>query len=132
MEQTRDRQLAAAPGTTALRVTRVLSAIMAALVLVQGASAGTYLEGVSGALAVHSLVAMPTLAVLSIAVAVFAIRAARAKRWVLGVAVLAFLGVNLQIAMGYARFLQIHVPLGIALFGTYLSMALLAKSPKQK
>lgn len=116
-----------APGTRALRTTRVLSAVIASLVLVQGASAGTYLEGIGGALAVHSLVAMPVLATLSLVVVVFAIRAAKAKRWVAGAATLAWVGVMMQIGFGYVRFLHFHVPLGIALFGAYLSIALLAK-----
>ena len=52
--------------------------------------------------------------------------ARRTARWILPVAALAWLAVGSQIAWGHTRFLQAHVPLGVALFGAHVAMALLS------
>lgn len=120
---------AVATPTRALSTTRVLAGVTAALVLVQGASAGTSLTGVTGALDVHRIGA-DVLSVLSIAIIVAAAFAARHLRWPLIASIVGFLAVGLQTGMGFERQLQIHLPLGLAIFGAYLTMALLIKTGK--
>jgi ABC-type transport system involved in cytochrome c biogenesis permease subunit len=49
-----------------------------------------------------------------------------------GLILVGFLAIGMQIGMGYTDQLQIHVPLGITLFGIYLGMALLINTPKRR
>ena len=103
--------------------------VVAALVFIQGALAGAFLDGTTAAIAFHSMGAS-ILMLLGIASLVTAAAAHRANRWVLGGATAGLLGLGLQMGMGYSRFLNIHVPLGIALFGLHLSMALLLRDQR--
>lgn len=108
----------------ALTVTRVLAGILAILVIVQGALAGSYLTGDGGALDAHRMLGTQVLTILGLAVAITSAVAFRRNRWALPVSVLAFLGLWAQIQMGFLDQLSVHLPLGIALFGTYLTLAL--------
>lgn len=114
----------------ALGITRVLSGVTAAMVLVQGASAGSRLSGLAGALEFHRLGA-DALSLLSIAVVVAAAVAARHLKWPLIVAILGFLAIGMQVGMGFERQMQIHLPLGVALFGFYVALTLLIPNPEK-
>lgn len=120
---TRSKSLSAG----ALTVTRVLAGILAILVIVQGALAGSHLTGDGGALDVHRMLGTQVLSILGLAVAITSAVAFRRNRWALPVSVLAFLGLWAQIEMGFLDRLNIHLPLGMALFGTYLTLALTLK-----
>lgn len=115
----------------ALTATRALSGVIAALVLVQGASAGSYLTGLGGALDLHRRVGTELVSLLAIVTIVTAAFGVRRLGWPLPVSIVGFLGIGMQIGMGFTDQLQIHLPLGIALFGTYLAMAILIKNPNQ-
>ncbi len=127
MTQTTTREKASGGG--ALTATRAIAGSIAVLVFIQGALAGSFLDGTTGAIALHG-VGASVLSLLGIAGIVTAAAAHRANRWVVPAAVVGFLGLGLQSGMGYGRVLNIHVPLGIALFGLYLSMALLLRDQR--
>jgi hypothetical protein len=86
------------------------------LVLAQPVLAGLFLTGDVDAIAVHSAVGSALAAVsivLIVTTLLYVVR--RGSLWVLPAAVLLFFAVGLQIGMGYARVLQVHVPLGVAI-----------------
>lgn len=119
-------------GIGALTTTRVLSGVIAALVLVQGALGGSFLSGIAGALDAHRTVALQVLSLLGLAVVVTAAVAVRRNRWALPVSSVGLLGLGVQIVMGFEGRLSVHVPLGIALFGVYLTMALVLRDKTSK
>jgi hypothetical protein len=84
-------------------------------VLAQPVLAGLYLTGDVDAMGVHglvgSLLALGAMAVVAAALAY--VLGGRGRVWVLPVSVLLFLAVGLQIGYGYARELELHVPLGV-------------------
>lgn len=111
----------------ALIATRVLAGILAVLVIVQGALAGSHLTGDGGALEMHRILGTVALSLLGLAAAITSAVAFRRNRMALPVSVLAFFGLWAQIEMGFLDQLNIHLPLGIVLFGTYLTLALTLK-----
>jgi hypothetical protein len=86
------------------------------LVAVQPVLAGLFLTGDVDAITVHgtigSALAVVTMALVAVTL-VYVVR--RGRLWVVPVAVALFLVVGFQIGMGYARVLQVHVPLGVAI-----------------
>ena len=84
-------------------------------VLAQPILAGRYLTGDVDAITAHGAVgtSLAALDLLVIAAAVAYVAGGRGPLWVLPAAVLLFLAVGLQIGMGYARQLGVHVPLGV-------------------
>ena len=94
-------------------------------VLAQPVLAGLYLTGDVDAIGVHgligSLLAMIELAVIVVALAY--VLGGRGRLWVLPVAVLLFLAVGFQIAAGYTRELELHVPLGVTIVVTSVLLA---------
>lgn len=107
-----------------LLATRALSGVAALLVLLQGATAGSHLTGLDGALGLHEMVGTEIVTIVGLLTIVTAAGAVKARAWALPVAIAGFMGLGLQIGMGFGDQLQIHVPLGITLFGLYLTMAL--------
>lgn len=100
--------------------------------LVQGALGGSFLSGIAGALDAHRTVALQVLSLLGLAVVVTAAVAVRRNRWALPVSSVGLLGLGVQIVMGFEGRLSVHVPLGIALFGVYLTMALVLRDKTSK
>lgn len=86
-------------------------------VLGQPVLAGLYLTGDVDAIALHGTVGSLLAAVGLVigAVALAYVVGGRGRLWVLPVVVAQFLLVGFQIGMGYARMMQLHVPLGVAL-----------------
>lgn len=111
----------------ALRATRVLAGVQAVLVLAQGALAGSHLTGNAGALDAHRLLGTVVLSVLGLTTAIAAAIALPRNRWAFPVTGLAFIGLWAQIDFGFLDQLDLHLPLGIALFGTYLALALVLR-----
>jgi len=95
-----------------LAVTAHLVAVLAQPIL-----AGRYLTGDVDAITAHGAVgtALAALDLLVIAAAAVDVVLGRGRVWVLPAAVLLFLAVGLQIGMGYARQLGLHVPLGVGI-----------------
>ena len=95
-----------------LAVTAHLVAVLAQPIL-----AGRYLTGDVDAITAHGAVgtALAALDLLVIAAAALYVTGGRGALWVLPAAVLLFLAVGLQIGMGFARRLGVHVPLGVGI-----------------
>jgi hypothetical protein len=95
---------------------RIAATAHLVLALVQPVLAGLFLTGSVDAIKVHGVLGS-VLAVAGQALIVSAIAyvVARGRLWVIPAMVALFLAVGLQIGMGYARVLQLHVPLGVAI-----------------
>lgn len=127
----------AAIGTPARRPRATLWALRLLLtahllaVLTQPVLAGRYLAGDVDAIEVHgsvgSLLPVLTLAVGAAAVGYVAV--ARSRWWLLPVVVALFLAEGLQIGMGFARVLSVHVPLGVVIGLTAALLAVWAWTP---
>lgn len=111
-------------------VTRVLSGGLAALVLFQGAMAGSFLSGNAAALGIHEMMGTEVLTIVALATALAALVGVRQQWWPLAVAIVGAVGIVFQIEAGFGGQLGIHLPLGIGLFGLYLTMALVLKPTK--
>ena len=108
-------------------VSRTAAGAIALLVIAQATSAGTFLSGRRWALALHremALTVISWLALLTVAAAVLAWRPGRHSGTPAVLSVVGLVGIGLQIAMGFARDLSVHLPLGVVLFGIYLWIAL--------
>jgi hypothetical protein len=86
-------------------------------VLAQPVLAGLFLTGDVEAIVVHGLIgsALAAVDLVVIASAALYVLGGRGRLWVLPVMIGLFLTVGFQIGMGYARSLQIHIPLGVAI-----------------
>jgi hypothetical protein len=92
--------------------------------------AGLFLTGDVDAITVHGALGSGLGAVAIVLVAatlLYVVR--RGALWVLPAAVVLFLAVGLQIGMGYARVLQIHVPLGVAIVTAAVVLTVWAWTP---
>jgi hypothetical protein len=109
---------------------RILVTVHLVAVLAQPVLAGLFLTGDVDAIAVHGAVGSALAAfgmVLVAATLVYVVR--RGRLWVLPAAVALFFAVGLQIGMGYARTLQIHIPLGVAIVTASILLAIWVWSP---
>lgn len=132
MEQTNTATRSRPPGARALQATRILAAAVAATVFVQGALAGSHLTGTGGALDLHRMLGTQVLTLLGLATVVTAAGAVRRNRWILPVSTLGLVALGTQIGMGFQDRLNVHLPLGIALFGVYLTIALVLKDESKE
>ena len=108
-------------------VARIVAWLTAALVLVQGALAGSFMSGTASALAGHRAIGTLVLMVLSVVLIGAAAVLFRQHRWILPASVIGFILLGTQIGTGFTDRVVVHVPLGVALFGIYLVMALLLR-----
>jgi hypothetical protein len=94
-------------------------------VLAQPVLAGMFLTGDVDAIEWHVTVAFTLLAdgLLVIAAALGYVLVGRGRWWVLAAAVLLLPADGLQITMGFARVLEIHIPLGVAIVVTSVLLA---------
>ncbi|GAA3452249.1 DUF4175 domain-containing protein [Dactylosporangium matsuzakiense] len=110
---------------------RIVMSAAAVMLVDQAVFAGQFLAGTFGALHTHRVNATYSgIAVLVAAVAAVPIhRPGRGPLW----PVLACLGlfglIALQIALGFARLLALHVPLGVAVIGLAAAMAVWSWRP---
>jgi hypothetical protein len=113
-----------------LLLLRILVTAYLVAVLAQPVLAGLFLTGDVDAIAVHGAVGSALAAsgmVLVGATLVYVVR--RGRLWVLPATVVLFFAVGLQIGMGYARTLQIHIPLGVAIVTASILLAIWVWSP---
>ena len=91
--------------------------------LAQAGIAGEFMSGTDGVVKFHEGAAWAVLAlcVLQIALAAVAMRSGDATLWLVIGSVLIFLAEGLQFGTGFARFLRVHIPLGVIAFGAVLS-----------
>jgi len=85
----------------------------------QSALAGEFLSGTDGVVKFHEWTAWAIVGIcaVQIAVAGLALRSGSASLWLLIGSVLVLLAEVLQTGTGYGRFLRVHLPLGVVLFG---------------
>lgn len=105
---------------------------MATLILVQAALAGGHLSGNTGAIGFHAALGTSVLTSVGLLLIVLTALAVRHNWRLLVAAVVGWLGVAAQITLGYGDLIAIHVPLGVALFGLYLTLALAGGRTKEK
>jgi hypothetical protein len=100
-------------------------------VLAQPVLAGLYLTGDVDAIGVHGLVGtlLALVGLVVIGAALAYVLGGRGRLWVLPVAVLLFLAEGFQIAAGYTRQLELHIPLGVAIVVTSVLLAIWVWSP---
>jgi hypothetical protein len=113
-----------------LLLLRILVTAYLVAVLAQPVLAGLFLTGDVDAITVHSAVGSALAAfgmVLVAATLVYVLR--RGRLWVLPAAVVLFVAVGLQVGMGYARTLQIHLPLGVAIAAAVVLLTVWVWSP---
>lgn len=110
---------------TTLWLLRSLVTVHLVAVLFQPILAGMFLTGDVDAIAVHGTIGslLAAVDILVIGATLLYVLSGRGKLWVLPVSVALFLAVGLQIGMGYARQLSLHIPLGVAIVvGSVLMM----------
>ena len=98
----------------------------AALVLAQAAFAGRYLSGDAAGLRLHERNAelIVTLAVVQLVLAVLVWRPGRGPAWPALASLALWLAEVAQMSLGYGRVLGVHVPLGMAIFGLTVVLAI--------
>jgi hypothetical protein len=112
-------------GRLALGGLRVVVLVHAAMVLAQAAFAGRFLAGDAAGLRAHEtnagLIELVALLQLVLAVAVW--RPGRGPGWPAVASLALLLAEGFQIGMGYEGRLAVHVPLGVAIFGLTVALA---------
>lgn len=111
---------------------RIVAGPHAVLALLQPIFAGLYLTGDFDALHWHGLInghIVQLLGIIQLVVAICYVTIGRGRFVPLVAGVLIFLGEGMQVAMGYARELGIHIPLGVAIVAGQLLLALWAFGP---
>jgi hypothetical protein len=115
---------------TSLWLLRIVTTAHLVLVLAQPVLAGLFLTGDVDAITVHGTIGSALAAVELVLIAATVLYVLRRGRlWVLPVVVLLFLVVGLQIGMGYARVLAVHVPLGVVIVTAAVLLVIWVWSP---
>lgn len=109
---------------------RIAATLHLVLVLAQPVLAGLFLTGNVDAITVHSAVAnvLSFVELILVGVAV-AYVVARGRLWVLLAAVVLFVAAGLQMAAGFSRALQFHIPLGVAIVTAAVLLAIWVWTP---
>jgi cytochrome bd-type quinol oxidase subunit 2 len=102
------------------RAMRLVLWLLAVSVLAQAILAGLFLDGHDAWRDWHAtsgMVLLPILALVQVVLAVLVWRSGRGPSWPAIASVGLLVAILLQIAMGQASQLAVHVPLGVAIFG---------------
>lgn len=112
--------------TSSLAGLRIVLPVHALGVVLQATFAGQFLSGTDGSVVFHAWTAWAILG-LSLAQVILAVlwMLARGPLWFLFASVFVLLAEALQTGTGYGRFLGVHIPLGVILFGIVLWQAIL-------
>lgn len=94
-------------------------------ILIQSIFAGQFLSGSDSPVKFHELTGWIVLAISfsQIVIAALLMRSGRVSLMLLFGSIFILLGEGLQIGTGYGRFLNVHVPLGVILFGSLTAQA---------
>jgi hypothetical protein len=113
-------------GRLALRGLRVVVLVHAALVLAQAAFAGRFLAGDAAGLRAHEANAglIELVALVQLGLAVVLWRPGRGPGWPALASLALLLAEGVQMGFGYEGRLALHVPLGVAIFGLTVAVAL--------
>jgi hypothetical protein len=84
--------------------------------------AGQFLSGFDGQVVLHERTAYLTLgaSLLQIALAALLTRSGTVSLWLVFGSIFVFLAEGLQMGTGYGRFLGVHIPLGVIVFGAVM------------
>ncbi|HSK60863.1 MAG TPA: hypothetical protein VK935_17625 [Actinomycetospora sp.] len=107
---------------------RVVTVLHAAMTVVQAVAAGGVLQASLVGFLVHQAVGGTLLlvALVQVPVAVLAWRPGRLPAWPVAVAAGLLVGEVAQVALGFTGILAVHVPLGVAIVGTAVALAVWA------
>ncbi len=107
---------------------RIVLSAHAFAAFAQAILAGEFLSGADHAVFFHEYTAWIILALslCQIALAGILTKLSICRLWMLIVSVFVFLAETLQAVTGYGRFLSVHVPLGVVIFGTLMVLAVSA------
>lgn len=111
--------------TATLTALRVLLSLHALAVLTQAALAGQFLSGAEGPVVFHVWTAWLIVA-LSAAQIVLSLQLLRlgGPMWLAVASIFIFIAEGLQVGTGYGRFLGVHIPLAVFVFGAVIGMLL--------
>jgi hypothetical protein len=125
------RARAAGAATGTLWILRILSGIQAVLLVSQPVLAGRFLDGDFPSLSTHGNVGIGLMGVawLVVVAAVLAWRPGRLPAWPVAVACACAMLLPIQLGMGHARFLAVHLLLGVGLVAAGVALALWAWRP---
>jgi hypothetical protein len=100
-------------------------------VLAQPVLAGMFLTGSVDAITAHGIIGtgLEAMTMVVIAATIVYVIGGHGRLWILPVTVVLFFVVGLQIGMGYARQLQIHIPLGVAIVTASVMLTVWVWSP---
>jgi hypothetical protein len=109
-----------------LALLRIVLVLHTVALFAQAGLAGEFLSGTDGVVKFHEWTAWAILAICTIQIITAAVvqRTGGASLWLLIASVLVFLGEALQTGTGYGRFLRVHLPLGVVLFGAVTCQAI--------
>ncbi len=99
-----------------MKLLRIALAFHVLGIVTQAILAGQFLSGADSAVPIHEVTGW-IVAALGLAQIVFAILAKPAPLWFVIASVGTFLGEALQVGTGYGRFLGVHIPLSVLIFG---------------
>jgi hypothetical protein len=107
---------------------RIVAVLHAAMTVAQAVAAGGILQASTVGLIVHQAVGGTLLLVATVQVplAVLAWRPGRLPAWPIGVSAALVVGEVAQVALGATGVLAVHVPLGVAIVGTAVPLAVWA------
>jgi hypothetical protein len=107
-----------------LIVLRVVLLLHALAVLTQAVFAGQFLSGADAQVVFHEWTgwAIFVLSAAQIVVAAVLLLKSTVPLWTLVASIFIFVAEGLQLATGYGRFLGVHIPLGVFVFGAATGM----------
>jgi hypothetical protein len=108
----------------AARTLRAIVLLHATLILAQAAFAGQFLAGHAAWVRVHEANAgiIHLVGFVQLVVAILVWRPGRGPGWPALASLALLLAEELQLGFGYARILALHVPLGVAIFGSTVAL----------
>ncbi len=108
-----------------LAILRIAVVCHALAVLTQAVFAGQFLSGSDSQVQFHEVTGWIVLAIClgQIAIVAALMRSGRVSLMLLFGSIFVLLGEGLQIGTGYGRFLNVHVPLGVIIFGSVAAQA---------
>lgn len=114
-----------------LWILRIFAGIQAFMLVAQPVLAGRFLDGDYPSLSTHGNVgiALMLVACFVVVAAVLAWRPGRLPAWPIAIAFLSAMLLPIQLGMGHARFLAIHLALGVALVAAGVIVAAWAWRP---
>lgn len=111
---------------------RCLVLLVTVLVLAQPVLAGLFVTGDVGMLELHGITAsfLVALVAFQTIAAILVWRPGRGPAWPILASGAAFVVVELQAGLGYARVVAAHIPLGVLLFGLSVALLIAVWSPR--